>query len=337
MYLFKNSIGMYFRVSVKNFLFYLGISLYHGYMHKQILSIGALLLITPLLIVGVASAAKPTGAGSGKPDGGGGSVYLGNDISYPQCGARLPSQTAFAIIGVNGGLATKTNPCLADQLAWAGTSAIGGTSQTKIQLYVNTANPYDDYDVYGTSWDSWPTSIIDPLGNIAPNPYVDVAAGETCDGQKVDSLACAWQYGWNRAVEAANDRFIAAAEAANISSRPSEYVWWLDVETGNSWRSGDDYRLRTNVADLEGAAAYYQSIGATVGLYSTTYQWGVITGNLISAESNLNGLGVWYPVGAVRESTAVSACSNNPLTAGGSIVMTQFIKKNLDYDYSCVN
>jgi hypothetical protein len=44
---------------------------------------------------------------------------VGYDVSYPQCGSSLPSARAFAIVGVNGGLSTKANPCLATQLAWA--------------------------------------------------------------------------------------------------------------------------------------------------------------------------------------------------------------------------
>ena len=112
---------------------------------------------------------------------------LGNDISWPQCGRKLPSSQAFGIVGVNGGLANTDNPCLRDQLLWASKSSGALANQPKIQLYVNTANPG------GLNTPSWPSSNIDPLGNNAPNPY------GVCDHS--DSLACAWQYGWNRAPE----------------------------------------------------------------------------------------------------------------------------------------
>src|SRR5207237_337724 len=139
---------------------------------------------------------------------------LGNDISYPQCGKSLPSNQAFGIVGVNGGLANTTNKCLKDQLVWANKSS-GITVQPKIGVYVNTANPG------GLNTDSWPKDNTDPAGNTAPNDY------GTCDHG--DTTACAWQYGWNRAVEDIRDRFTPAATAANIAADPVKYRWWLDI------------------------------------------------------------------------------------------------------------
>ncbi len=43
---------------------------------------------------------------------------LGVDISYPQCNAKVPTDHAFGIVGVNNGLATQPNPCLGQQLTW---------------------------------------------------------------------------------------------------------------------------------------------------------------------------------------------------------------------------
>src|SRR5205823_326767 len=102
---------------------------------------------------------------------------VGNDISYPQCGKTLPTGHGFGIVGVNGGIATTTNPCLSVELLWAG-QAIGTVNQAKVQLYVNTGNPG------GLNTASWPQNNIDPLGNTAPNP------NGICDGS--DSLACSW-------------------------------------------------------------------------------------------------------------------------------------------------
>lgn len=265
------------------------------------------LVVAPVLAAPKSQAPKPQNT-------------LGNDISWPQCGKALPTGQAFGIIGVNGGLATTTNPCLSTQLVWANNST-GAANQPKIQLYVNTANPGG----LGTS--SWPGSNVDPSGNVTSNPY------GSCNGS--DSLACAWQYGWNRAVEDVTQRFSSAAAAAGISTDAASYPWWLDVETENTWKSGSTFAYQSNVADLEGMTAHFKSIGATVGLYSTGYQWGQIVGGAVGPSSSLNGLNNWRPGGSSLK-TAQQACNATPLTANGRVVLTQFISKNLDYDYSCI-
>ena len=243
---------------------------------------------------------------------------VGNDISYPQCGKTLPIGQGFGIVGVNGGIATDTNSCLSTELLWAGQS-LGTANQAKVQLYVNTGNPGG----LGTS--SWPITNTDPLGNITSNPYGG------CDGS--DSAACAWQYGWNRAVDDVHNKFIPAAQAAGVDAIPSDYPWWLDVETVNSWESGSVDVLAKNRADLEGMVAAFHAEGITVGIYSTSYQWGVIVGSVPSS-SNLNGLPDWRP-GAIDLTGAQSNCSLTPLTQGGSVIMTQYTT-NFDYDYSCL-
>ena len=68
--------------------------------------------------------------------------------------------------------------------------------------------------------------------------------------------ACSYMYGYAKAYDDATIRGI---------SNPAAYLWWLDVETGNSWSPDTG----ANRADLEGMAAYFASIGATTGLYST--------------------------------------------------------------------
>jgi hypothetical protein len=163
-------------------------------------------------------------------------------------------------------------------------------------------------------------------GVTAPNPY------GTCDGS--DSLACAWQYGWNRAVDDVVSRFTPAAQAAGISTEPSVYPWWLDVEQANTWKEGSDFGFQSNRAVLEGMTAYFQSRGITVGVYSTAYQWGQIVGS-VPAGSNLMGLRNWR-AGAVDLAQAQSYCGLTPLTSGASVIMTQFVLNNLDHNYSCI-
>jgi hypothetical protein len=270
-------------------------------MHKFITKLSLLtftLLAVTSLTGGTVFAAKPVQASKSTP------TLLGNDISWPQCSKTLPTGQAFGIVGVNNGLANNTNPCFAKELSWAQASK-GGTGQPLAALYVNTANP-------GLAGSWWPTSNTYGGADV-PNAY------GTCDG--TDTAACAYMYGYAKAYDDVNIRGV---------SNPSSYLWWLDVETGNSWETNKI----ANAADLEGMTAYFQSIGAKVGLYSTTYQWGQIAGR-VSSTSNLNNLQSWIP-GASSATSAKTACSSAQLTANSPVTVTQFVSQNLDYDYSCI-
>lgn len=284
-------------------------------MKKIIFSIALCLL--SIFIIAPSASAKVASGGTTTPT----ANLTGLDISWPQCGVKVPTSQAFGIVGVNGGLATTTNPCLKDQLVWANKS-LGGTKQDKIQLYVNTANPG------GLSTASWPTNNIDSLGNTTNN------TNGICDGS--DSLACAWQYGWNRAVEDVVLRFQPAATQAGVSNLASSYIWWLDVETSNTWKSAENTaNNQSNVAVLDGMTAYFKSVGGRVGLYSTSYQWNQIVGSSVSVNSNLNGLTSWL-AGSTSLTSAKQTCSSKSLTTNGTVVLTQFVSKNLDYNYSCI-
>ncbi|WP_337587579.1 hypothetical protein [Crystallibacter crystallopoietes] len=111
---------------------------------------------------------------------------------------------------------------------------------------------------------------------------------------------------------------------------PTTYLWWLDVETENSWSTDK----LANRADLEGMTYYLRSIGARVGLYSTSFQWGQIVGEVPST-SNLYKLPSWL-AGARTLNGAKNNCGSAPLTAGGQVTLTQFVSRGLDYDYSCI-
>jgi hypothetical protein len=239
--------------------------------------------------VGIASAAPAAGS------------LQGADVSYPQCGGPLPTEHAFSIVGVNGGRANTTNPCLATQLAWAA-EASGGTVHDDIQLYVNTGNP-------GEQASSWPRSGSNRHGS--------------CDGS--NSRACAFEYGWARALDDATIRGI---------SHPGQYMWWLDVETANTWDHTEGGEAR-NAAVLEGMTEYFTSIGVRgVGLYSTRAQWSGIIGTGVDSTSSLNGLSNWRPTGSTREG-AEASCGVAPLTPGGRVEMTQYTT-DFDYIHSCI-
>ncbi len=231
---------------------------------------------------------------------------VGVDVSWPQCGQDLPRQLSFAVVGVNNGLANTTNPCLADQLAWAGTATKNAPSsvQPRVALYVNTANP-------GLQGSWWPKSNT-YKGKRVSNPYGNCALRTF--------KACSYMYGYAKAYDDAKLRGV---------TNPASYLWWLDVETENSWQRNK----AANVAVLEGMAVYFKSIGAPVGIYSTGYQWNQIAGT-VKSTSPLAGLPSWL-AGARSRSDAEAKCSLPALTPRSRVSMVQYISKGLDYNVSC--
>jgi hypothetical protein len=238
---------------------------------------------------------------------------VGYDVSHPQCGADLPSGQAFAVVGVNGGRATTANPCLTEQLRWAARSTGAANGQPPIQLYVNTANPGE----LRNAIDTWPRS--------GSTPYGSCTAGNT--------LACSWRYGWERARATVEDIFTLAARAAGLTSDPARYIWWLDVETGNTWQSGSAAALTRNRGSLAGMAAYLAARGGRPGLYSSPAQWRQIAGE-VTESSALYRLDSWV-AGASSQAGAAATCDRPPLVGAGRVVMAQYVMDNQDHNLAC--
>jgi hypothetical protein len=230
---------------------------------------------------------------------------VGYDISYPQCGGPFPRDAAFGIVGVNRGIVFDANPCLGagngpSQLAWAGRDA---------QLYANTGNPGPELS---TRW---------PVGQTSPR---------TCSADDPDTADCAYDYGWNAAADSyasAVRAYISLGWAAAGADRtPVANHWWLDVETANSWR-GDD---GLNVAALQGAVAYLESVGAaSVGFYSAPFMWADITGGTTAFADHAS-----WVAGASTLQGARSRCGGGGFTGGG-VEMTQYFAKGFDANYRC--
>lgn len=284
-------------------------------VRRSVVAIAAAAAALLLSTQPAAAAPRPSVKSSSHGAGGstGGASSTGYDVSYPQCGTTLPTGQAFAVVGVNGGTATKDNPCLAEQLAWAqassGQSAPG--SVPKAGLYVNTADPGD------LSLPDWPTSSVtnDPYG----------ACTTTTSGAGENSPACAWQYGWDRASDD-------VTRLNGVGGTAGDYPWWLDVETANSWESGTA-GLVNNLAVLQGMVDAFHHAGVTtVGVYSTSYQWGQIVGSPTDL-GDVAGIPVWLP-GARTRKGAQSACSSASFT-NGKVLLTQWVGSGLDQDYAC--
>jgi hypothetical protein len=261
-------------------------------------SVAALAVLTTLLATtGTASAA----------------TTVGYDVSHPQCNTLLPQDRAFGIVGVNGGLATKPNPCLAPQLTWAWGSSGAVASQPKAQLYLNTANPGEVL----TQVTTWPKSGTTPYG--------------PCAG--TNTAACSWQYGWERAQNSVASFFAPAAQAARVDSQPGHYTWWLDVETMNTWQGGSVAAQGRNRATLEGMTSYLVASGARVGIYSTNQQWAQIVGT-VPLTSVLAGRDSWL-AGSSSLTGAQAACGRPALVPAGKVALTQYVQSGLDRNLAC--
>lgn len=242
------------------------------------------------------------------------STPAGNDVSSPQCSSALPRHSTFGIVGVNDGIAWSQNPCLGSEYAWA--RALAGSPA----FYMNTANPAPHSSHY------WPQSqTSDPA---------------LCkDATTVDDPGCAYDYGWHTAADA-----LATASRVTSSADALGHTWWLDVEIANTWNGTSS----ANAADLQGSIDYLRSRGVpTVGIYSTSYQWGQITGGY-SVATQASYAQAWAPeftspsgigrspdwvAGAPGSRQAPAYCKQS--FTGVAVRLVQYPSGGFDADYSC--
>lgn len=306
---------------------------------------GTKTLARPLVAVAFAStlvlgATPAWAANSSKPGHGGGGTSSGTgiDVSYPQCPATsLPSGEAFAIVGVNGGLANDYNSCLSTEFSYA-QKLVVTTKQPAAQLYVNTGDP-------GNAVADWPSPGqlgAYAAGTSTPSGSCGYATGTS--GPGANSPGCAYIYGYDMVAGITYSGGAIAGDLSDFSTATNQSLYsfpvWLDVETGNSWQSSTTPGgLAMNIADLQGMvdalnAAAPGGVAKQIGIYSTGYQWNQITGTPTGTPAgNLQSLPDWV-AGARRESAAVSNCSLAPFTGGG-VMLTQWQGSTYDGDYPC--
>ncbi|MDQ1446284.1 MAG: hypothetical protein QOI20_2748 [Acidimicrobiaceae bacterium] len=209
---------------------------------------------------------------------------FGWDISWPQCGARLPGGGyAFGIVGVTKGHQFSENPCLAAEYRWA----LRHGSMASLYMNVN-----------------WPSKDDEPR--------LDEQYGDVC---KAHELPCQL-YWWGR-------RGAAAAVAVANAHHVSAPMWWLDVETTNRW--SPDPRL--NLLIVKGAKEGLEAAKLRVGLYSSQYQWNVITAGYAP------GLPTWV-AGPKNAAEAPAACAPERSFGGGTPWLVQF-PNGLDGNILC--
>jgi hypothetical protein len=165
-----------------------------------------LLLLLGIAVFLVAGAAVPAAASAPAPPPTG----AGIDVSFPQCvktsHVEFPASLPFAIIGLNGGVASNSNPCFLSEYNSA-LLLTGETQQAHASIYVNTGNP-----ALAGLW--WPSGDETQSGTPVDNPDGPCA--------HLAGSACAYVYGYSMA-EADYRR--AHKEVVRV---PND--WWLDVE-----------------------------------------------------------------------------------------------------------
>jgi hypothetical protein len=240
--------------------------------------------------------------------GAGSSRTTGYDVSYPQCSGSYPSNPLFGIVGVNGGLANKENPCISGELHWArNTPGQKRPKQPPLSFYIDTANP-GAHQVA-----DWPRGGTTPV----------FAA---CNGKLTN--ACSYIYGEQRAGH--SYRLVAALDPVGARTAP----WWLDVELAASWAG--TYQL--NIAALQGFIAGLHSAGARgqIGIYSTSAQWHEITG--LTAQTTQAAFNARLPdwVAGTRATLtqARKNCTNGDFT-GVAPTLAQYRIGSLDADLRC--
>lgn len=208
-------------------------------------------------------------------------LTTGYDVSYPQCGAAAPAG-AFGIIGVNGGRPFSYNSCLQAEYSAAAPSP-------NPSLYINTA--------YSGAYRK------------------NISSGCATQSKSVTGSSAqrqAWAIGCSEAESS-------MSYAGQNSAAPAA-MWWLDVETANSWSSSN---LSLNRYAIQGAAGRLAQTGLPVGVYSSSSMWTTITG------------GSFTPSGIEADwETAGGACGPAGFTSS-PVWLVQSTSGGFDSDSAC--
>ena len=104
---------------------------------------------------------------------------------------------------------------------------------------------------------------------------------------------------------------------AHVDGAPS--MWWLDVETANSWSAP-----QANRSAIQGALDRLRNTGSPVGVYSTASAWRRITG------------GSFTPAGVGGDWLPASSCSAaTAFMPGTQVWLAQATTNNVDVDTAC--
>jgi hypothetical protein len=209
----------------------------------------------------------------------------GYDVSYPQCPGVVAPDGAFGIVGVNGGKAFTYNPCLSREYKAA---------PRPPSLYINTG--------------------------YAPTVYRK-SISANCSSQSTAVTGTseqteAWAIGCSEAESSL--AYARRQGATNVA------MWWLDVETANSWSETD---LTLNRYAIQGAVSRLIDTGVPVGIYAASFMWTAITGG------NGTPTGNFTPTGIAADWVAAGNC-NTPFT-DSPVWLVQSVVDGIDRNFAC--
>jgi hypothetical protein len=210
----------------------------------------------------------------------------GYDVSYPQCPGSTAPAGAFGIVGVNGGRPFTDNSCLSNEYKAAPKSPAPS-------LYINTG--------YTKAYRS---SISPSCSSVASS-----VSGTSAQKQ-------AWAIGCTEAEK--------SLAYANGQGATKVAMWWLDVETANSWSSSN---LTLNQYAIQGVVSRLVQTGLPVGVYSTPSMWTAITGG------NGRPTGNFTPTGIAANWVAAGNCGS-PFT-NSPVWLFQAVVNGVDTDQAC--
>ncbi len=157
----------------------------------------------------------------------------------------------------------------------------------------------------------------------SPVPSLYINTGYSGAYRKNINSACSSQSGTVTGSSAQKQAWAIGCSEADTSiqyAQRAASMWWLDVETGNSWSSSN---LVLNQYTIEGVINRFAQTGLPVGVYSTASMWNTITGGSFTPPSVV-----------VYDWVAGGSCSS-PFMPSTTVWLTQTMSGGVDYDTAC--
>ncbi|MGE0600038.1 MAG: hypothetical protein AB7J35_09780 [Dehalococcoidia bacterium] len=240
---------------------------------------------------------------------------------------RLWSYALFSIVLLPAALhlssASAEEPPLAYDISWPQCPETVPSGEFAFAIIgLNNGRPFTTNDCFATQY-SWAASE-----EAHPDVYINLDfpkadRPEAANGpyglcEPADQWCRAYNYGYALARDA-------HYRAAILGVQPGRY--WLDVEMANYWsESGSD-----NSQVVHGVLDYFDSVSLAVGIYGTSYQWGLLTAGYMPLISRP----LWV-AGAETMEEALGRCEDASFAfAGGEIWMVQYPEGGFDGNVRC--